>query len=109
MFKFRLSFLRRLMPNNPVFRAYGLMDKFTKAVLEERQLDPTLAANHHDFVSLLLEAKDPETGKGLTNEEILSSSRLFLLAGHDTTAGSIGCIIVYDHTHTRTLSLKRLI
>lgn len=39
-----------------------------------------------DLVSLLLDATDPETGQGLSRQEIREQALIFLLAGHDTTS-----------------------
>ncbi len=40
----------------------------------------------HDLVSMLLEAADPETGRMMTDEEIIDNLMTFITAGHETTA-----------------------
>ena len=42
-----------------------------------------------DILSLLLEAKDPETGKSLSESEIRANILTFIAAGHETTANCI--------------------
>ena len=39
-----------------------------------------------DLLSLMLDAKDPETGKGLSDVEIVDNMLTFIGAGHETTA-----------------------
>ncbi|WP_375408661.1 cytochrome P450 [uncultured Methylobacterium sp.] len=42
-----------------------------------------------DLLTLLLEAQDPETGKGLTDLEVKANIVTFLAAGHETTANAL--------------------
>jgi cytochrome P450 len=42
-----------------------------------------------DILTLLLEARDPETGKGLSEVEVRANILTFIAAGHETTANSI--------------------
>src|SRR5690606_18099137 len=39
-----------------------------------------------DLVSMLLAATDPETGRRMTDEEIIDNLMTFITAGHETTA-----------------------
>jgi cytochrome P450 len=62
-----------------------------------RFIEPRLAAfkrdgrdEHVDILARLLEAKDPETGHVFTFEELLDQTAMFFLAGHETTASSLG-------------------
>lgn len=43
----------------------------------------------HDLLTLLLEAADPETGKGLTDVEVGANIVTFIGAGHETTANAL--------------------
>jgi cytochrome P450 len=43
----------------------------------------------HDLLTLLLEAKDPETGAGLDEDEIRANIITFIGAGHETTANAL--------------------
>ena len=42
-----------------------------------------------DILTLLLEARDPETGAGLSEVEVRANILTFIAAGHETTANSI--------------------
>ena len=42
-----------------------------------------------DILTLLLEARDPESGKGLSEVEVRANILTFIAAGHETTANSI--------------------
>ena len=42
-----------------------------------------------DILTFLLEAADPETGKGLSEEEIRANILTFIAAGHETTANCV--------------------
>lgn len=42
-----------------------------------------------DLVSRLAAARDPETGAALSNQEIRDQALIFLMAGHETTAGAL--------------------
>jgi len=52
-------------------------------ILKERRADP---APPQDLLQLMLEARDEETGAGLTDVEIRDNLITFFLAGHETTA-----------------------
>jgi cytochrome P450 len=44
------------------------------------------AAAMNDIVGAVMAARDPETGKGFTREELIDQIGVFFLAGHETTA-----------------------
>jgi cytochrome P450 len=52
-----------------------------------------------DMVSLLLAARDPETGAALTDREVRDQALIFLLAGHETTATvlTFACQLIGAH------------
>lgn len=75
----------RVVPTPRNLRLRGAeqqMRAVTDDVIDRRADNPT----GDDMISLLLQAQDPETGRGLTREEIRDQVLVFLLAGHDTTA-----------------------
>lgn len=43
----------------------------------------------HDLLTLLLEASDPETGKGLSDTDVRANIVTFIGAGHETTANAL--------------------
>jgi cytochrome P450 len=48
-----------------------------------------------DFFYYLLNAKDPETGKGFNNDELWGESNLFIIAGSDTTSTALAASFFY--------------
>jgi cytochrome P450 len=48
-----------------------------------------------DFFHYLLNAKDPETGEGLTTQELWGESNMLMLAGSDTTSTTLSATIFY--------------
>jgi cytochrome P450 len=42
-----------------------------------------------DLLGLLLEARDPETGEGLTPRDVRDEALIFLIAGHETTGSAL--------------------
>jgi cytochrome P450 len=47
------------------------------------------ASVQHDILTLLLEAQDSETGRGLSEAEVKSNIITFIAAGHETTANAL--------------------
>lgn len=45
--------------------------------------------NGSDLLGLLLAARDPETGEGLTHREVRDEALIFLIAGHETTGSGL--------------------
>jgi cytochrome P450 len=50
---------------------------------------PRLAGDHDNLVTRLRAARDPETGQPLSAQEIRDQALIFLMAGHETTAGAL--------------------
>lgn len=48
-----------------------------------------------DFFYYLLNAKDPETGNGLTTPELWGESNVLMIAGSDTTSTTLASVIFY--------------
>jgi cytochrome P450 len=64
-------------------KAMKIMDGVVYGMIAERRRHPGEA---HDLLSMLLSARDEETGKGMTDEQVRDQLRTFILAGHETTA-----------------------
>jgi cytochrome P450 len=41
--------------------------------------------NYEDLLAMLLDARDPETGEAMSNQQLLDESSTFIFAGHETT------------------------
>ena len=53
------------------------------SVIEERRKSPD---DRHDLVNMLLSASDPESGRTMSEAEIVDNLMTFITAGHETTA-----------------------
>lgn len=60
---------------------------------------------HRDLFSALLEARDPETGQGYTQETLIAEAGLLIVAGSDTMATAITSTIFYLLHYPATLTL----
>ena len=58
-----------------------LRSEITRLVAERRA-----GARREDLVSLLIEARDPEGGRAMTDDEVTDNLITFISAGHETTA-----------------------
>lgn len=67
-----------------------------------------------DLLRILIEARHSDTGEGLTDERILSESRLFIVAGYEATSTAL-CWILYllsqrpDYLHRARDELKSVV
>ncbi|EAW08883.1 cytochrome P450 [Aspergillus clavatus NRRL 1] len=58
-----------------------------------------------DFFYYLLNAKDPETGKGLTTPELWGEANVLMIAGSDTTSTTLSATLFYLVRDPRALAL----
>jgi cytochrome P450 len=70
---------------------YSIVDEFIDRRVARSDLIAPLASvaprgSDRDLISLLLPARDPETGKPMGQQEIRDQVLIFLLAGHETTS-----------------------
>ena len=71
-------------PRNRRFRrALLVLDRTIFSVIEQRRRN---RADNDDLVSLLLSARDPDTGEGMTDQQLRDEVMTIFLAGHETTA-----------------------
>jgi cytochrome P450 len=81
-------FLRKLMKGTHKFEA-----------LSKEQSDWRISnsdkLSQKDLFTALLEARDPDTGKALTTEELIAEAGILIVAGTDTTATSLTATIFY--------------
>jgi cytochrome P450 len=78
---------------------------YSKAQAAERS-KIGLDTDRKDFFYYLLNARDPETGKGFTGPELWGESNLLIIAGSDTTSTALASAFFYLVHNLRTL--KRL-
>ena len=67
-------------------RAVASMLQVTAEILQACRDDPSRDA---PLVRALMEATDPQTGQGLSDDDICNDLLIFMLAGHDTTATAL--------------------
>ncbi|HYP79925.1 MAG TPA: cytochrome P450 [Steroidobacteraceae bacterium] len=60
-----------------------------KFVARRRAAGSLPAGDHPDYVSLLLSARDKETGAGMTDKEVIDEITTLIIAGHETTASAL--------------------
>ncbi len=93
----RKAFTRSLSPvhiphhwptpgNRHVDRASNEIYEVVDQLIADRRATPS---GSNDLLSLLLNAQDPEGGRGLSDAEVRDQALIFLLAGHETTATSL--------------------
>jgi cytochrome P450 len=67
-------------------RAQRALYRVVDAIIERRSRDEAAGT---DLISLLMAARDPESGQRLSHQEIRDQVLIFLLAGHETTSTAL--------------------
>ena len=88
------SFLRKYI------RGARRFNEVTKEISDARLAEEESGTHFNDVVSVLLKAKDPATGGGLTRPELVSETGLFLIAG--------GRYLLFSETPTNSTDISRL-
>ena len=70
--------------NRRTRRARAVLDRLVYGLIRQRRAAGT--AGREDLLSLLLDARDEDTGEAMTDEEVRDEALTLLLAGHETTA-----------------------
>ncbi len=74
-------------PRNRSFvRAKARLDGVVLSMIAERRAAPGGGA---DLLGMLMEAKDPESGEGMNDEQLRDEVMTLMLAGHETTANAL--------------------
>jgi cytochrome P450 len=60
-----------------------------RRVVAKRRAQIAVGTAPDDLMTLLIQAQDPETGKGLSDEEVYDNIITFIGAGHETTANAL--------------------
>lgn len=66
-----------------------------RRIAAEKEKDPSSSQTRKDFMHYLINAKDPQTGKGFTTTELNADSSLMISAGSDTTAITLSAVLFY--------------
>jgi cytochrome P450 len=67
-------------------RAVAYLDKVVDRILAPRRAD---GKERDDLYAMLLSARDPETGEGMTDRQLRDEITTIFLAGHDTTSSAL--------------------
>ena len=74
-------------PTNLRFkRSLEELDRVVLGLITERRKG---GGPQHDLLAMLMESKDPETGEGMTDEQLRDEVMTIFLAGHETTANNL--------------------
>ena len=86
--------------NQQFKRAKGILDSVIAKIISDRRKD---SQDHHDFLGLLMSARDEDSGKGMSDEQLKDEVLTLLVAGHDTVAASLTWtwIMLSQHPHVR--------
>lgn len=84
----------------------ALMNRVADTLIAERRRDAD-AGSRRDFLDLMLEGRDPETGEGLSSENIRYQLITFLIAGHETTSGLLSFALYFLLRNPRVLREAR--
>jgi enediyne biosynthesis protein E7 len=71
------------------YRFRQLAALISKCVAHRRAQGEIPAGVHPDYVSMLLTARDKESGVGMTDKEIVDEITTLIVAGHETTASAL--------------------
>jgi cytochrome P450 len=67
-------------------RAVRTLNEIVLSLVRQRRADPQ---DRGDLLSMLIEARDEETGESMTDDQVRSEALTFLIAGHETTATAL--------------------
>jgi cytochrome P450 len=74
-------------PSNKRFlEAIATLDNFIYSIIDRRRQDP---GEYDDLLTTLLNAKDPETGEGMSRRQLRDEVITIFFAGHETTAQAL--------------------
>jgi cytochrome P450 len=69
-----------------------------------RRMSPDHKSMGKDFISWLIDAKDPNTGKGFTLPQVWAESSLLIAAGSDTSSTAMAALLFYLTRNPEKLS-----
>lgn len=86
----RAIIISRFLPtfhNMQFYDGLSRFERFIEFLIEKRRQNPNQNA---DLLNLLLQAKDEETGMGLSERTIIDELKTFLVTGHETSGYALG-------------------
>ncbi|CAE6527638.1 unnamed protein product [Rhizoctonia solani] len=94
----RPAFMKKLpLKMNAKFKADAeVMNKLARQIVQERKQTPI---DKKDLLNAMLNGRDPQTGEGLSDENIQYQMLTFLIAGHETTSGMLSFAMMHIMKH----------
>lgn len=75
-------------PRNVQFkRAVVLIDQLIRGYIEARRQESN--GDHHDLLQMLMDARYEESGRNMTDKQIVNEAASMVFAGHETTANTL--------------------
>ncbi len=90
------------LPKNRAFkRALGVLDRFVFDAIARRraQFNESPDAPATDLLSILLRARDEQTGQGMGDRQLRDEAVTILIAGHETTANALSWALYLLASH----------
>ena len=72
--------------NRRILRSLASLDSIVRRMIEERR---HATERPNDLLTMLMEARDEETGEGMTDQQLRDEVLTIFLAGHETTANAL--------------------
>ena len=85
-------------------KALSELEEFCRVIIQERRED---TREHDDFLQELIDAKDEDSNKQMSEQELIEEIISFLLAGHETTAHAITWTLYHLSQNPETLKKAR--
>jgi len=82
-------------------RGSANLDRVVYAIIRDRR---QREARKEDLLSMMMEARDEETGEVLSDSDLRNEIALILVAGHETTAALLGWTLHLLHRHPEVLA-----
>jgi cytochrome P450 len=85
------SFRERLplASNRRYVRAIQRLDLAVQKIIDEHRAQPARASRSEDLLTMLMAARDEETGTQMSDKQLRDEVMTFFLAGHETTAKAL--------------------
>jgi cytochrome P450/NADPH-cytochrome P450 reductase len=94
----------RWRKNHKYRQSVGYMNTVVDEIIRERKANSEKYAAHTDFLSLMLNAVDKESGLQLDDLNIRYQILTFLIAGHETTSGLLSFALYFLTQHPEVLA-----
>ncbi|MBA2662751.1 MAG: cytochrome P450 [Bradymonadaceae bacterium] len=75
--------------NRELKRAIAILNQIVMRIIAERRAAPEGAEAPADLLTMLMEARDEESGEGMTDVQLRDEVMTMFLAGHETTANAL--------------------